>query len=265
MISYNLRRRPALLIAVAALIVLRLAWRPPLAVSATMTVAQCWGIAIALVAAISLAAIATRAAWLAAGAARALARLPRAAGPAPLRDSLLRTGIRGVVCLAAGHRTAFCAGLIRPRVYVGTDLATELAPAELDAVLVHEAVHAQRRDPLRRLMLRACADVLFYLPLVNWTADRQKEQAELAADRVAIRRVGAGAVAGALLTMGDAPTPVPASAFDGATHARVAQLLGDDLPRRHVSIHSVALSLTGLVVATSLMMCLGQTAWTAVS
>jgi beta-lactamase regulating signal transducer with metallopeptidase domain len=65
-------------------------------------------------------------------------------------------------------------------------------------VLVHEAEHARRRDPLRRLAGRAAADVLFWLPLVSWWTSGRLEDAELAADRAAIDRVGRTPLARAL-------------------------------------------------------------------
>src|SRR5581483_12080140 len=52
--------------------------------------------------------------------------------------------------------------------------------------------------------------------------------------------------------------------FGGPTQARVAQLLGDDLPTRRPSTARILLSPLGLVLAVSLTMCIGQTLATAV-
>jgi hypothetical protein len=51
---------------------------------------------------------------------------------------------------------------------------------------------------------------------------------------------------------------VTVTAFDGATQARVAQLLGDEVPVRRPSLASVVASLLGLVLTVNLAMCLGQ-------
>jgi len=136
----------------------------------------------------------------------------------------------------------------------------ELAPAALDAVLAHEAAHARRRDPLRRLAARAASDALFYLPLARWWSRRLAEIAELRADRAAVSYAGRGAVAGALLAVQDVPAPAAAAAHGGATGARVAQLLGDDLPARRPSAAVVIGSGAGLIAAVWLAMCLGQAA-----
>jgi hypothetical protein len=51
---------------------------------------------------------------------------------------------------------------------------------------------------------------------------------------------------------------VPVPAMGGATQARVAHLLGEDLPIRRPPPSLVALSLLGAIGAVWLVMCLGQ-------
>jgi Zn-dependent protease with chaperone function len=137
-----------------------------------------------------------------------------------------------VVCLAASGVHAFCAGPIRPRLYVTEGVVATLRADELDAVLLHEAEHRRRRDPVRRAARRALADVLFFLPILEWWGERIAEREELAADRAALRSTAPRSLAGALVVMGSAAMRPAAAAFDGAADARVAQLLGEALPRR---------------------------------
>jgi beta-lactamase regulating signal transducer with metallopeptidase domain len=162
------------------------------------------------------------------------------------------------VCLDSAAAAAFCAGLLRPRVYVTSAMVASLADQEVDAVLVHEAEHAHRRDPLRRLAGRAAADVLFWLPLVGWWSRRRLEDAELAADRAAIRRVGRTPLARALRATAPPVAPAAGAGFDGAGPARVTQLLGDPPPRRRPPLAACLLSALGLILAVSLAMCVGQ-------
>jgi Zn-dependent protease with chaperone function len=182
--------RPAALALVGGLVVARLAWHPGRAICGQMTVAGCLGVAVLVVAALGVIAWAVRAAWLATAAAWAVAALPRGPSPASLVAAVGRSGVGEVVCLDGPAASAFCAGLLRPRVFVTSGMVAALTAEELDAVLVHEAEHARRRDPLRRLAARAAADVLFWLPLVGWWTRHRLEDAELAADRAAIDRVG---------------------------------------------------------------------------
>jgi Zn-dependent protease with chaperone function len=223
-----------------------------------MTVAGCLGVAVLVVAALGVIAWAVRAAWLATGAARAVAGLPRGPSPAPLVAAGGRSGVGNLVCLDSPAASAFCAGLLRPRVFVTSGMVAALADEELDAVLVHEAEHARRRDPLRRLVGRAAAGVLFWLPLVGWWTRHRLEDAELAADRAAIDRVGRSPLARALRATATPAAPMVGARFDGAGAARVTQLLGDPLPPRRPPLAACLLSLLGLILAVSLAMCVGQ-------
>jgi hypothetical protein len=185
------------------------------------------------VAALGLGTWIVRAAWLAATATRAVAGLPRLAAPAALVAAAGRSGVSDVVCVAGPVASAFCTGLLRPRVVVTSGMVAALAAEELEAVLVHEAEHARRRDPLRRLAGRAAAEVLVWLPPVGWWTSRRLEEAELAADRAAIDRVGRTPLARALRATAIPTTPAAVGArFDGAGAARVRQLLGEELPPR---------------------------------
>jgi Zn-dependent protease with chaperone function len=254
-----LRGRPALLGLVAGLVAARLAWRPGEAICRQTTMVGCLGVAVLVVAALGLVAFTARAAWLAVGAHREVAALPVVPPPARLVAAARRAGLGEVACLDSPASSAFCAGLARPRVFVTSGMVATLGEAELDAVLVHEAEHARRRDPARRLAARAAAEVLFWLPLVGWWSKGRLEAADLAADRAAIQRVGRRSLARALRATAAPPAPAAAGVrFDGAGSARVAQLLGDQPPTRRPPLAACALSLLGLVVAVSLAMCVGQ-------
>jgi Zn-dependent protease with chaperone function len=250
--------RPALVAMIGGLVVARLAWHPGRAICGQITVAGCLGVAVLVVAALALVTWTARAAWLAIGAAREVASLPRLPPSAALVAVAGRSGAGEVVCLDGPAASAFCAGLLRPRVFVTSGMVATLAAEELEAVLVHEAEHARRRDPLRRLAARAAADVLFWLPLVGWWSRRRLEDAELAADRAAIGRVGRTPLARALRATATPATPMVGARFDGAGPARVIQLLGDQPPRRRPPLAACLLSLLGLILAVSLAMCVGQ-------
>ena len=249
--------RPALLALIGGLVVARLAWHPGRAICGQMTVAGCLGVAVLVVAALVVVTWILRAGWLAIGAAREVAGLPRLPAPDALVAAARRSGVGEVVCLDSQAASAFCAGLLRPRVFVTGGMIASLAAEELAAVLVHEAEHARRRDPLRRLAGRAAADVLFWLPLVGWWSRRRLVDAELAADRAAIDRVGRRPLARALRATATPAAPIGAG-FDGAGLARVAQLLGDQPPRRRPPLAACLLSLLGPILAVSLAMCVGQ-------
>jgi beta-lactamase regulating signal transducer with metallopeptidase domain len=260
MILYSLRHRPLALSVVVVLIGLRIAWRPGAGGSMTMT--GCFAIAGILVLLASVLSVGARAAWLAVYSSRALAALPRAPVSVELAAAARRAGVHRLICLTGDGAMAFCAGLFRPCVYVTSGGVKALGGEELTAVLVHEREHARRRDPLRRLVARAAADVLVYLPLCGWWRQRQLERAELRADRAAIERVSVRAVARALVVLDGSRQEIPAAAaFDGTTQARIGQLLGEGVPRRRVPVGLAVRSTVGVVLALGLFMCLGQELW----
>jgi Zn-dependent protease with chaperone function len=119
---------------------------------------------------------------------------------------------------------AFCAGFLRPRVYVSRGAVELLTPDELRAVLQHEHHHRRMRDPLRLASARVLSRALFFLPVLRPLHDGYAELAEVHADRAA-RQADAGgrsALAAALLAF-DASAPPGAS---GISPHRVDSLLG---------------------------------------
>jgi beta-lactamase regulating signal transducer with metallopeptidase domain len=121
---------------------------------------------------------------------------------------------------------AFCAGLIRPRVYISTGAAALLDEAALQAVLAHEHHHARRHDPLRLATGRVLGRALFFVPGLPQLIEHQQALAELSADETAVLESPANrsGLAAAMLTLSD----VDASGSSvGVDPARVDHLLGE--------------------------------------
>jgi beta-lactamase regulating signal transducer with metallopeptidase domain len=143
---------------------------------------------------------------------------------------------------------AFCAGLVRPRVYLSSGAVNVLACHELNAVLAHEAHHATRRDPLRILLARVLRDALFFLPIMRHVADRYGALAEMAADEAAVRHCGdRAALASAMLTFDER---APAGAV-GLAPERVDHLLGQP-PQWQLSLSLLAAGIVTLAAVAVL-------------
>jgi Zn-dependent protease with chaperone function len=145
-----------------------------------------------------------------------------------------------VVLFEHSEPRAFCAGLLRPRIYLSTGALSVLSSDELDAVLAHEAHHARVRDPLRVFVVRVVSDALFFLPAARKLAERYAALAELAADAAAVRRRGPQPLASALLTF-EAADP----AVVGIAPERVDHLLGER-PAWQLPVALIAWALTAL-------------------
>ena len=155
----------------------------------------------------------------------------------------LRTG--GGLVIADERSMAFCAGLLRPQVYVSRGALESLTQRELEAVLAHEAHHARFRDPLRIFFARVLSEALFFLPALRKLSDRYAALAELAADEAAVRRHEGDTkpLAAALLAF-DAREA--SSAVVGIAPERIDHLLGErtrwELPIALLAWSAVAVS-----------------------
>lgn len=156
---------------------------------------------------------------------------------------------------------AFTAGWLQPRIYLAEELGTRLSPAELSAVIAHEAAHAARRDPLRLAALRFLGHLLFWIPVLRRLAQDCAEEAEIEADDAALRGQPL-ALASAILAVVEW-RPAPGSSPGVGIHhpdlvsRRVRRLMGEPIPRRtHVTLRSTIGAATMLLVvwATGIVM-----------
>ena len=97
-----------------------------------------------------------------------------------------RRELDDVLVIADERPRAFCAGLLKPRVYISTGALALLDELALRAVLAHERHHARRRDPLRLATSRVIAGALFCVPGIRDLVRRQCSLVELGADESAM-------------------------------------------------------------------------------
>lgn len=159
----------------------------------------------------------------------------------------------GVFVIDDERPEAFCAGLLRPRVYVTTGALARLDPPAVDAVLEHEREHARRRDPLRLATSRVIARSLFFLPAVRELGRGQIMLAEVSADERAVSAAAGdrSAVARAMLSFSDAPDTGGSAGVDPA---RVDYLLGEAPGWRFPALMcAAALTLLAIVVTSAVL------------
>ncbi|MDQ6730261.1 MAG: M56 family metallopeptidase [Actinomycetota bacterium] len=168
------------------------------------------------------------------------------------------SGRNDVIVFRHTRTQAFCAGYLRPCVYVSTATLDALTPAELQAVLAHENEHRARRDPLRIASARVLGHALFFLPALGRLVERYAELAELRADAAAVRA-----------TQGDrAPLASALLAFDLTAHPglgiapdRIDHLLGQQIASRIPRAWILLAALT-LVLICAATVVVGQSAST---
>jgi Zn-dependent protease with chaperone function len=150
---------------------------------------------------------------------------------------------------------ALTAGWLKPRVYLSASLPEWLSPAELRAVIAHEAAHVRRRDPLRLSLLRFLACTLFWLPAVGRLAEDVADEAEVKADDAAVLDQPL-ALASAIVTLAQWLRPLPSThdrvGFDerDLLQRRVLRLAGEDVsPRSRLTRTSLAGATLALLFA----------------
>ncbi len=155
-------------------------------------------------------------------------------------------GHPAVTVIAGSRPDAFCAGYLRPAIYISEGAVSVLGPAELEAVLAHEYHHRRAHDPLRLALGRILAHAVFFVPVLRPLQERYAELAELRADRAAVGASGGrrSPLASALLAFDACSAP----SAGGVSPARVDSLLGEP-DRWRISYRLTIGSLTVLVAA----------------
>ena len=76
-------------------------------------------------------------------------------------------------------------GVLRPRLFVASQVFDVLTPEELTAALAHERGHVAGRDNLKRALLQAGEDALLHAPLGSSLRREWQRESEMAADEFA--------------------------------------------------------------------------------
>jgi Zn-dependent protease with chaperone function len=175
--------------------------------------------------------------------------------PPAVTTAAQRAGLDGRVDLIdSGDRFSFAYGITSRRVAISRGLVESVSPTELDAVLEHERYHVSNLDPIKIVLARTLAPMLFFLPALRDLRTRYTAARELAADRRAVERYGRVPLASALYKVMSGPqwaTLGPAAAIGGGDFLdqRVAQLeTGQEPPAPKLSLRTGVLSVLGASV-----------------
>ena len=151
--------------------------------------------------------------------------------------SLGRTGVDEVYDLPG----VSLAGVLKPRILVGSRVVQELSPSELDLAIAHEVAHRDSFDNLARWAMRCAPDLLSNSPIGNRLEQDWRAAAESSADARATRGETARAVhlASALIKVarlsscwtGKMPAPSWSTLHDAALlELRVRHLVNGVIP-----------------------------------
>jgi Zn-dependent protease with chaperone function len=152
---------------------------------------------------------------------------------------------------------AFCAGLLRPRIYLSTATMELLDATALAAVLAHERHHVIRHDPLRLACGRALLAGLFFVPSLRRLIERQQALAEIGADEAALLSAGVdrAALASAMLSFSEGTSTDAA----GVDPQRIDYLLGEPAAWRFPLLLCIGTA-AALLLLTATALLAGQVA-----
>ena len=108
------------------------------------------------------------------------------------RASAERLEIKRVPLLAWSTQIAvpLAAGILRPVVLLPVSISTGLAPAQLEALLIHELAHIRRGDLFVNLLQRLIETVLFFHPAVWWLSRHVSREREDCCDDIVLATGG---------------------------------------------------------------------------
>ncbi len=96
----------------------------------------------------------------------------------------------GIYLLELAPPSSYCHGFLRQRVYVTAGLVSLLSAKELEVVIAHEKAHLGRHDNLVGLAMSLLVMPLVLVPTSHYYQRGWRRSAEMAADRMACKRVG---------------------------------------------------------------------------
>jgi bla regulator protein blaR1 len=164
--------------------------------------------------------------------------------------------LHGAWVLEDDRPQAFCAGLLRPRVYVSNGALELLDEQALAAVLAHERHHARNRDPLRLACGRALVAGMLFVPPLRRLVQRQHALSEIGADDAArAEGVERSALAAAMLSFSEAAGAGPV----GIDPERVDNLLGEP-PEWRFPVLLCVLTAVVLIALIALIVLAGRVA-----
>jgi len=131
-------------------------------------------------------------------------------------------------------------GVLRQYISLPSDIDRLLTKSELDAVLLHEAAHARRRDNLIWLVHEAGLCLLWFHPLVWITGSRMALHRELSCDESVIERARGRDLLTALAKLANPEGGLLLEASASSFLAHRVERLSADRPRR-TSVASNAL------------------------
>ncbi|MDB6037710.1 MAG: peptidase BlaR1 [Verrucomicrobiales bacterium] len=106
------------------------------------------------------------------------------------------------LCLTTLNDVPAVIGHFKPIILLPAAIVTQLSPAQVEALILHELMHISRNDYLVSILQLACETLLFFHPVAWWLSRSLREEREYCCDEaVAARQRGSMQYAKALVAL----------------------------------------------------------------
>jgi Zn-dependent protease with chaperone function len=145
--------------------------------------------------------------------------------PSDLQQLAKKLTLPPIVFFTAKQPLAFSFGLIKPKIAISDSLYKISSNQELQAILLHEKYHVDKKHTFKALIAKAIANGFFFLPVAKVLWEGFIKANELSADARVISELGSSlALTSALLTVLRSKTEPSVASFLNLNELRYQQL-----------------------------------------
>ena len=151
---------------------------------------------------------------------------------------------------------AFCMGVLRPKIFISSEVLKRMTYHEVEAIILHERQHVIGKDNLVMLFLNLIKTAFFFFPVVTDFVNNLEIQREITADQSVVKETGRkiDIISALRKIIESKPNYVYANAFSESfsIEPRVHSLIGKGAKLLTFKYGSIVISLSVLLFLTNL-------------
>lgn len=164
-----------------------------------------------------------------------------------------------IVMYKSAQPAAFCLGIVRPKIYISSDMIKLLNENEMEAVILHEMYHLNYKNNLMLFIFNIFSYILFFFPFIKDLKRQYEIHEEIQADKLAYTYLKAKAplvTSLKKLLLYEEPATKYGFGFsktEGVEY-RIRSITENHIPINTFSLRNSLISLASFVVLSSLLL-----------